>query len=245
MKTAKNFLFILALAVAFCFTIMIANSNRVFADDAVELEILQKVKKIKKLINQDVIPILNGDCPPCPPSTIEAEVPRTGQTLCYNTDGDVVDCAGTGQDGDLQKGIPFPMPRFTDNLDGTVTDNMTGLIWLKDANCFERRTWTDALSDCDGLADGSCGLIDGSSAGEWRLPNVRELHSLIDFGNEDPALPSGHPFSNPISLGHWSSTTYVFNNSTDFAWNVHMSNGFMSSGIKVNKYFVWPVRDGN
>ena len=55
-----------------------------------------------------------------------APVPKTGQTVSY----------ATGDDGDLQKGVAWPDPRFTDNSDGTVTDNLTGLIWLKNANCF-------------------------------------------------------------------------------------------------------------
>ena len=64
-------------------------------------------------------------------------------------------------------GVEWPNPRFTDNLDGTATDNLTGLIWLKDANCFGPRTWSDALSVCNGLADGSCWLTDGSDAGDF------------------------------------------------------------------------------
>ena len=50
--------------------------------------------------------------------------------------------------------MAWPNPRFTDNSDGTVTDNLTGLIWLKDANCFGDRTWISALSDANGLASG-------------------------------------------------------------------------------------------
>ena len=51
-------------------------------------------------------------------------VEKTGQTTSY----------ATGDDGDLEKGLAWPNPRFTDNEDGTVTDNLTGLIWLKNAN---------------------------------------------------------------------------------------------------------------
>ena len=76
-----------------------------------------------------------------------------------------------------------------------MTDNLTGLIWLEDANCFGARTWTNALSDANGLADPACGLTDGSVATDWRLPHLRELSSLSDFAESSPALPSGHPFS--------------------------------------------------
>ena len=60
------------------------------------------------------------------------DIPKTGQFLCYDNEGNVIDCAGTGQDGDLQMGRASPDPRFTDNGDGTVTDNLTGLIWLQE-----------------------------------------------------------------------------------------------------------------
>ena len=104
--------------------------------------------------------------------SLDAPVEKTGQTGCWDASGTSETCAGTGQDGELQKGVSWPDPRFTDNGDGTVTDNLTGLIWLKNANCFGQRTWANALSDCNNLASGSCGLTDGSSAGDWSLPNV-------------------------------------------------------------------------
>ena len=113
-------------------------------------------------------------------ATYDASVPKTGQTTSY----------ATGDDGDLEKGVSWPNPRFTDNGNGTVTDNLTGLIWLKNANCYGTRSWANALSDANALADGICSLSDSSSAGDWRLPNVRELFSLIDFSQSSPALPS-------------------------------------------------------
>jgi hypothetical protein len=61
------------------------------------------------------------------------QLPKTGETLCYDQTGAVLPCAGTGQDGETQTGAAWPVPRFTDNLNGTVTDNLSGLIWLKDA----------------------------------------------------------------------------------------------------------------
>jgi hypothetical protein len=131
-------------------------------------------------------------------------VPQTGQTICYDTNGNIIDCAGTGQDGEYQYGTPWPEPRFTDNLDGTVTDHLTGLVWLQNAWCFEQRNWAGALSDANGLASGSCGLTDGSAEGDWHLPNVRELYSLIDF--ETGMLPVDAPFT-PARTYYWTSTT--------------------------------------
>lgn len=142
-----------------------------------------------------------------------APVPQTGQTSCWNPDGNVIACAGTGQDGDIRAGVEWPDPRFTDNGDGTIRDNLTGLIWLKDANCFGSRTWAQALEDANTLHAGECDLNDGSLEGDWRLPNVLELASLFDFENSDPALPTGHPFMNVSTTqdsAYWSSTTYAF-----------------------------------
>ena len=180
---------------------------------------------------------------PCPPSG-PAPVPKTKQTTCFTAEvpwGEI-DCAGTGQDGDLQKGAEWPDPRFTDNLDGTVTDHLTGLIWLKDANCFGERTWAEALSDCNGLADTACGLSDGSRAGAWRLPNVKELLSLIDYESVFPALPPGHLFTN-VEVTYWSSTNNV--NFNYIAWYVSLLSGSMNYDSKTDVYFVLPVRGGH
>ena len=104
-----------------------------------------------------------------------APVGKSGQKKCYDADGDEIDCSGTGQDGEYQKGITWPNPRFADNGNGTVTDNLTGLVWLKNANCASffsgdstgqnARDWTDALTAANSLATGYCGLTDGSAAG--------------------------------------------------------------------------------
>jgi hypothetical protein len=64
-------------------------------------------------------------------------------------------------------------PRLTDNGNGTVTDNLTGLTWLKNANCFGPSSWFDAVAFCKALKNGQCGLADGSNPGDWRLPNIK------------------------------------------------------------------------
>ncbi|MBF0632961.1 MAG: DUF1566 domain-containing protein [Magnetococcales bacterium] len=157
-------------------------------------------------------------------------VPRTGQTTSY----------AAGDDGALQKGVAWPNPRFTDNSNGTITDNLTGLIWLKNANCFNTQTWTNALASANALASGSCGLTDGSVAGNWRLPNRFELKSLIDYGHG--TLPTGHAFSGVQTVGYWSGSTSA--SDTSYAWYVDLGYGYVYSGGKTNSTYVWPVRGG-
>ncbi len=191
-----------------------------------------------------------------------ALVPRTGQTTCYNAAGAVVGCGtgiGLAQDGDLQLGVTWPNPRFTDNGDGTVKDNLTGLIWLDDANCFGTRNWTDALAAANGLFDGStndpggndCGLSDGSIQGQWRLPNVRELQSLVHYGVSIPAVPNtagtgkwtaDDPFSGVQAGSYWSSASSA--GDAVLAWTVSMGTGPVASVTKTLTARVWPVRGG-
>jgi hypothetical protein len=181
----------------------------------------------------------------------KVKVPQTGQTKCWDAGGGSISCLGTGQDGDLQTGVPWPYPRFTDNGDGTVTDHLTKLIWLKNANCFGVKTWADALSEANGLADGDCGLTDGSVAGDWRLPNVRELPSLVHYGVFQPAVPNtagtgqwseGDPFTGVLGSFYWVSSTY--GNPTISAWAVNMNFGNVFGTVKTSSNYVWPVRGG-
>ncbi|HEA66318.1 MAG TPA: DUF1566 domain-containing protein [Desulfobacterales bacterium] len=167
-------------------------------------------------------------------TTLPAEIWDTGQVTSYDA----------RDDGALERGIEWHTPRFTDNSDGTVTDNLTGLIWLRNANCFGVRLWTQALSEANSLADPSCSLTDGSAAGDWRLPNRKEFHSLTDFSQYNPALRSDHPFANVKSNYYWSSSTYAI--VTQFAWDVNMYDGLVDYDSKL--YFggyVWPVRAGH
>jgi hypothetical protein len=200
-------------------------------------------------------------------------VPKTWNLECYNASGTIISCTGTGQDGEYQLGVRpryYPQvgtpgayppygwggPRFTDNGDGTVSDNFTGLVWLKDANCAGTAVdWETALSYSNALFDGctncfgttgDCGLSDGSSAGDWRLPNANELYSLIDSSKNDPALPAGYPFtgvapSPPISF-YWSSSTPGLVQENAFC--VYIEGGAMNHCLKINTYWAWPVSGG-
>jgi hypothetical protein len=180
---------------------------------------------------------------PCPLDG-PAPVGKTGQTLCYDETGTPRDCSGTGEDAEYQKGVVSPGPRFTDNDNGTVTDNLTGLIWLKNANCFGTRAWAQALTNTKGLASGSCDLTDGSIAGDWRLPNKFELESLLDLGQYNPALPLGHPFTN-VSTPCWSSTTYAGSAGSAFLVNFYSGGVDAYDKSSYQNGYVWPVRGGH
>jgi hypothetical protein len=102
---------------------------------------------------------------------------------------------------------------FKDNGDGTVTDKSTGLIWQKDSTCG--MTWDQALAYCDSLSLG--GYTD------WRLPNIKELRSLVDYCRYNPAINSIY-FLDTANSWYRSSTTYA--SYTDEAWGVHFDHGY-------------------
>jgi hypothetical protein len=179
-----------------------------------------------------VIPVMKGNYAP---------VPKTGQTTSY----------ATGDDGALRKGVAWPTPRFTDNGNGTITDNLTKLIWMKNANAFGTKTWAQALTIASNLQSGDAGLTDGSQPGDWRLPNRKELESLVDCQFWDPPLPNtlgtgkwaeGNPFQVVQSSSYWSSSTYA--DSTAYAWFAHFNDGYVNGYDKSINYYVWCVRAG-
>jgi len=158
-----------------------------------------------------------------------AEVWQTGQKTTY----------ATGDDGDLEKGVAWPSPRFMDHGNGTITDNLIGLMWTKNANLAGgTKTWQGALDYVKSINSGA-GL---GGYHDWRLPNRKELFSLIDHSKWYPALPASHPFQNVQSSSYWSSTTYA--GYTAFAWVVRMWSGYVFYDGKSYIYYVWPVRSG-
>ena len=159
------------------------------------------------------------------------DLPVTGQTTSYAID----------DDGYLQMGVSWPDPRFKDNGDGTVTDNLTGLIWAQDANLAGgTKTWQEALTYVLMM---NAGIYENFGHRDWRLPNRKELHSLTDFSQTSPALPSGHPFTN-VQAYYWSSTTFAVS-PAEKAWYLVMNFGYTdyyyykTSGTFC---YVWPVR---
>lgn len=197
------------------------------------------------------------------PETGSTKLPRTGQSVCYNESGININCSETGQDGELKAGVAWPTPRFTDNGDESINDNLTGLIWTKDANLMKTRdplfnpittydsagipttvtqegtTWQRALDYVIKLnSENYLGHND------WRLPNINELASLVnqqELGNPAAWL-SGMGFSNAQSGKYWSSSSNV--ELPKFAWGVSMAFGGIGNyNNKIDSYsFVWPVR---
>lgn len=161
-------------------------------------------------------------------STYYAAVPKTGQTTSYVAN----------DDGGYQKGAPLPNPRFTVGASGDatncVTDNLTGLVWARNANIAGTMNWANAITYCEGLNYG--GQTD------WRLPNRKELDSLTDLARINPALTTGHPFTGVQSDYYWSSSTYVA--LTSYAWDVTLADGDVSNSAKTSVDYVWPVRGG-
>ena len=142
--------------------------------------------------------------------------------------------------------------RFTDNGDGTVTDDTTGLIWLKDVNCLGSLPWHEATTVVAGLAGGQCGLSDGSSAGDWRLPEKVELLNLISELCDYPILSTvagtnlwteGGPFSGVQSSSYWSATTYEYYQGAAWAGFFSVCYNRMEYEKKTLPHEVWPVRD--
>ena len=124
-------------------------------------------------------------------------------------------------------------PTFADNGNGTVTDNVTGLMWQQgEAGTM---TWDSALSYCEGLSLGD--------KSDWRLPNIKEFESITDDTRYNPAIDTTF-FPNVMSSNYWSSTTDA--DDPDYAWYIPFYYGFVydSDGFKSNSYYVRCVRAG-
>ncbi len=196
---------------------------------------------------------LFGDYPkPVAISPFGTALPATGQTKCYAESilWEETDCAIAeipGQDGFYQSGCPME-GRFVNNGDGTVTDNCTGLMWQQataDLNGDgiitpgdwlnpgpDQTDWQGALQCCESL--------EFADHTDWRLPNVRELQSIVDYGRWH--LTIDPVFSAELSW-YWSSSSHV--GDPNGAWGVDFHLGIVSGGVAKNEYhYVRAVRGG-
>ena len=140
---------------------------------------------------------------------------QTGQSACYDDSGSNVFCKGTGQDGEFRVGRKWPDPRFAVQ-DETVKDLLTGLTWTHNANPADfPMNWQESFDFVRAMNKGKeFGFTD------WRIPNRRELRSLLSYQAKRPALPHGHPFRNIFLGWYWTSTTAAIHPA--YAWYVHM-----------------------
>ena len=124
---------------------------------------------------------------------------HTGQRSCHADDGREIACDGSGQDASFAVGVPWPEPRF-ELRDDEVMDRLTGLIWCRSANPAEfPLTWREAL---DFVA--SMNREQRFGQHDWRMPNRRELRSLLSLQTRLPALPERHPFVNVFDGWYWT-----------------------------------------
>ncbi len=136
----------------------------------------------------------------------------TGQTISY----------APGDDGSVQAGAALS---YTDNGDGTVTDNRTGLTWEKKTvdNVRTNYTWQGALDYVAGL---NAANFAGHS--DWRLPNVRELMSIIDYSRSNPSIDPifGPTTGNLFFVTYWSSTSWAAYQPARNAWGVEFRDAY-------------------
>jgi hypothetical protein len=196
----------------------------------------------------------------------KGDFPATGQTTPYMSDKNdgIVGPVAVPDDGTVQAGATLS---YTDNGDGTITDNNTCLMWekksfdggLHDANNAYRwsggedvETIWDWLDEVNG--EGGTGFAGYS---DWRVPNVKELQSIVNYENFVPAVSS--PAFNDdctatstctvltcsctAAAGYWSSSTPA--GGSDFAWVVSFGGGSVFGSFKNNGFPVRAVRGGS
>jgi hypothetical protein len=153
--------------------------------------------------------------------TASVTVEKIRQRYKYAPNGKVRDVI-TGQIKD----------RFTDNGDGTVTDLLLGLMWLKQPKQIAL-SYEEAVEYCRSLQ------ISGSSG--WRLPTIAELNRIVDKKQENPALPTGHPFSGILThVGYWSKSKHKFG--PQYVYQMNMWAGKSAHLKKKDNGIAWPVR---
>ena len=159
---------------------------------------------------------------------------KTDQTECYNASGQLVPCAGSGQDAESNRMRDNQTARF-DARDEVVVDRATGLVWNQNASpATFPMSWAEAFAYIGRLNRAGYHGIDN-----WRLPCRRELFSLISHQQINPALPEGHPFSDVFPGYYWTSSTC--RRLTDQAWYIHLGGGRIYRGMKHGSYMLWPV----
>jgi hypothetical protein len=133
------------------------------------------------------------------------------------------------------RGTAKPTTSLTrDATKEVVTDAATNLMWQDDSTAASiTYAWTDAISFCENMA------IGGYS--DWRLPNITELRTIVDFSKQNNTISD--TFTNTASSHYWSSTTSAYN--TDSAWTIHFKLGYDHQPSKTMATNVRCVRDAS
>lgn len=159
-----------------------------------------------------------------------SNLPATGQKTCFDVLGRPVPCAGSGQDGELRGGVPWPSPRF-EVLEHGVRDRVSGLVWARTADL-------DGPVDLQGARAAVARRAEDSGRA-WRLPSILELESLVDASRADPALPDAHPFTH-VRDAYWSATASGMDR--DWMFCLYLDKGAVGVGFRHSPVFsVWPV----
>jgi len=160
---------------------------------------------------------------------------KTGAKTCYDGKGLPISCRSSLQDAALGMGTSVPEPRFAPLGDDLVRDRLTSLCWPLDLSAFPYPvSWSEGLQIVDELnRDGFLGRND------WRMPNRRELRSLIWHSARNPALPPDHPFRGLQLTWYWTSTSSAMH--PRYAWYIHLEGGRMFWGRKDQFFMLWPV----
>ncbi|MEA5115751.1 MAG: DUF1566 domain-containing protein [Geobacteraceae bacterium] len=166
------------------------------------------------------------------------KLPDTGQGLCYPTDGttgQLSTCVGTGQDGEYDFN---PLSYFTDNGNGTVTDNNTGLMWQKNSQP-DYYNWYEAAGIHNEIYNSSNLNACSSIGNGWRLPTLKELISILDFSGSNVGLTIDSSFSCANDGRYWANTDNNTAQSVDFNFGTYYASEDPSNGL----YHVRCVRD--
>jgi hypothetical protein len=126
----------------------------------------------------------------------------------------------------------YELSRFVNNMDGTITDTLTGLMWQKD-DFQSPMTWEEAMTQFNDLL-----LAEHT---DWRMPTREELRSIVDYSKITPSIYINE-FPNTVLGNYWTSTANPFQE--NHIWCIHFYNGNDNYQSKTNQYYSRAVRGG-